>query len=171
MDFSFPGAFPDQQIDLTFRKEKFKRPHYVLVFAFQEGKLLFTHHKKRGWELPGGTRHAAEWPIRAAIREVYEETGAELASIEPIGQYTMSYPDQSHRIKSIYVAQIQQIHPLPPGFETDGIQLLMPPPNAEYILSKHDFSLLLKDDVYRFTLPVALSVMNKQARSIDSLDK
>lgn len=161
MIFSFPGAYPNQHIHLTFKKESFINPDFVLVYAFYKERLLFTHHKDRGWELPGGIRHPNEWPINAAIREVYEETGAELSSLEPIGQYTMFYPHRPDEVKTIYIAQIRELHPLPLGFETDEIQLLNPPPSPEKVLADSSFSLLLKDGVYRFSLPMAMKEMRK----------
>ena len=160
MTLLFPGAYPNQQIILTFQKEDFCDPGYVLIFAFAQEKLLFTHHRERGWELPGGTREPDEWPIMTAMREVYEETGAELSAIEPIGQYIINYPDQPRQIKTIYIAKIQQLHPLPSGFETDNRKLIEPP-DADNILINPQFSLLLKDGVYRHSLPVALAAQLK----------
>lgn len=156
MDFQFPGAFPHQQIHLTFNPEHFIEPGFVLIFAFYKEKLLFTHHQQRGWELPGGICKPNESPIEAAIRETYEETGADIAFLTPIGQYAMSYPTLPKQIKTIYVAQILKLHPLPCGFETDEIQLLNPP-TSEDIITNPNFSLLLKDGVYRYSLPIALS--------------
>jgi 8-oxo-dGTP diphosphatase len=157
VDLLFPGAYPHQRIHLSFNKKSFlAQPTFVLVYAFYENKLLFIHHRQRGWELPGGTCRVNEWPINAAKREVYEESGAELSYLEPIGQYLMVYPDQPQEAKTIYIAQIKAIHPLPPGFESDKIQLLNPPPNPDTILLDSDYSLLLKDNVYRYSLPVAL---------------
>lgn len=158
MDFSFPGAYPHQQIHLTFNKKAFNIPEAVLVYAFYDGKLLFTHHSKRGWELPGGTRKAHEWPINTVIREAYEEAGAELAALEPIGQYIIVHPHQPQHIKTIYIAHVQELHPLPKGFETDDRSLLIPP-DADTVFNDPAYSLLLKDNVYRFSLPVALSAL------------
>ncbi|MDI1351270.1 MAG: NUDIX domain-containing protein [bacterium] len=156
MDFSFPGAYPKQLISLTFNANHFSPAMHVLVYAFYQDKLLFTHHRQRGWELPGGKCLINESTETAAIREVFEETGADLDFIKPIAQYTITHPRQTQQIKTIFVAHVQQINSLPIGFETDKIQLIGPPPTAETIIANPEFSMLLKDNVYRFSLPVAL---------------
>lgn len=164
MNFSFPGAYPNQHIELTFNTDSFITPDFVLVFAFHQKKLLFTHHRERGWELPGGICKPCEWPMLAAIREVYEETGAELDSLLPIGQYIMSYPGQEQQAKTVYVARIRALHNLPSGFETDDIQLI-DPPDPDSILDNSDFSLLLKDKVYQYSLPVAIYLRDNLNKS------
>lgn len=155
----FAGVYPHQRIELTFESRSFKNPGHVLVYAFYENQLLFTHHRQRGWELPGGKCHAHERPIDAAIREVYEETGAVLSSLQPIAQYRIIHPKEALQIKTIYAACIQKIHPLPIQFETDGRQLLCPVPHPDHILNHADYSPLLKDDVYRLTRPAALAAI------------
>lgn len=164
MDYQFPGAYPNQQIRLTFNLEHLIEPGFVLIFAFYNTRLLFTHHKQRGWELPGGICKTDEWPIEAAIRETYEETGAELGSLKTIGQYIMNSPNQPQQTKTIFVAEILKIHPLPSGFETDAIQL-RDPPTSEEILANPEFSLLLKDAVYYHSLPVAVSALKQLHQS------
>lgn len=161
MEFSFSGAYPEQRIELTFDAANFQDPGYVLVYAFYKGKLLFTHHKKRGWELPGGCRNQDEWPIDTAIREVFEETGAVLKTVKPIGQYIIHSPRNKPQVKTIYYAQVKQFHPIPQGFETDDRQLL-PPPSPDSIISEPSFSLILKDEMYKYSLPVVLSVLSKK---------
>ncbi len=111
MVFSFPGVYPNQHIDLTFTPPFNPAPDFVLVYAFYQKQLLFTHHQSRGWELPGGKCNPGEWAIHTAIREVYEETGAELAALKPIGQYTLIYPNKVRQFKTIYLAQIETMHP------------------------------------------------------------
>ena len=64
-----------------------KRPPVELitatfVYAFDGDRLLMTHLKSRGWDLPGGHIEPGETPARAARREVYEETGARLNQID-----------------------------------------------------------------------------------------
>ena len=157
MSYEFPGAYAGQKVRLTFDAAEFAIPGYVLVFAFDEGgRLLLTRNKKRGWEVPGGTREAGEWPIQTAIREVYEETGAELRAIEAIAQYAVEMPGSAAMVKTIYVAQIEHLHPLPEGFETSERRLFDEPPAPLEVREDETFSPIMKDDVYRLALERAL---------------
>jgi 8-oxo-dGTP diphosphatase len=148
----FEGAYPGQRVRLSFDEADFQEPGCVLVFAFWEGKLLMTRHQKRGWEIPGGTCEPGEWPIQTAIREVYEETGAELAAIEPIGQYVVETDGAAPMVKTIYVAKVGRMHPLPDGFETEAVRLFAEPPSAAEVKAGAEYSSILKDDVYRLAL-------------------
>ncbi|MFD3354187.1 NUDIX domain-containing protein [Streptomyces fradiae] len=53
----------------------------VLLFDDEDRVLLVDPTYKPGWEFPGGVVERGEAPARAAIREVAEETGLELASV------------------------------------------------------------------------------------------
>lgn len=157
MKYQFDGVFPKQKIYLTFDVQDFLDPGYVLVFAFYKNQLLLTKHKKRGWELPGGKREKDESPISAAIRETYEETGAELSAIKHIAQYRIESPSAEIQIKTIYLADVWCFHDLPNGFETDAIKLVSELPTSESIKNDPYFSPLLKDDVYRLTRQYVLA--------------
>ena len=95
---------------------------HVLVMALtKEGQLILTHHKKRGWEIPGGKVEVGEQPEAAAHRELYEETGVKVSSLKWIGQYIIDQPEYGERVvKNIYLGQVAERHPLPEGFETKG---------------------------------------------------
>ncbi|MFJ8696603.1 NUDIX hydrolase [Streptomyces roseolilacinus] len=53
----------------------------VLLFDDRDRVLLVDPTYKPGWEFPGGVVERGEAPARAAMREVAEETGLELASV------------------------------------------------------------------------------------------
>ncbi|WP_149182866.1 NUDIX domain-containing protein [Streptomyces sp. TRM49041] len=53
----------------------------VLLFDEQDRVLLVDPTYKPGWEFPGGVVERGEAPARAAMREVAEETGLELAAV------------------------------------------------------------------------------------------
>ncbi|MFD2171517.1 NUDIX domain-containing protein [Tumebacillus lipolyticus] len=152
MKHTFAGSYAGQRVRLSFDLEDLVEAGYVLVFAFFEGKLLMTRHSKRGWELPGGTREPGEWTLQTAIREVYEETGAELTAIEPIGQYVIEADSMEPMVKTIYVAKVGQMHPLPDGYETEAVRLFAEPPAADEVKADAAYSLILKDDVYAHAL-------------------
>jgi 8-oxo-dGTP diphosphatase len=150
----FNGAYPNQRVRLTFDCQELLDPGYVLIFPFYQGRLQLTKHRERGWELPGGTRIPGEFPIQTVVREMYEETGSELDSVEPIGQYVIEAPNEPLFVKTIYVARICNMHPIPGGFETLAVELFDQPPSPEEIRTRDDYSPILKDDVYRLALDV-----------------
>src|SRR5690606_33971049 len=112
------------------------------------GRLLMVHHETRGWELPGGKAERGEHPMAAAVREVYEESGAVLKGLVWIGQYTLQ--NGHHQLtKNIYYGEVLRLDPLPPGFETDQIHLFDRPP---YPVAGQEFSYILQDQVYPLSL-------------------
>jgi len=137
------------QVVLTFDQSQFQTPGHVLVVPVWKGKLVMTNHKKRGIELPGGKIEAGETPLAAAVREVYEETGASLQSIQLVGQYAVAW-NGGEMIKSIYAAEVAELLPLPAETDTFGAIVLEELP-VQY---RHDpaFSDLVKDEVFPRTL-------------------
>lgn len=62
--------------------EKIGRHFTVAVFVVWEGKVLLHRHRKLGmWLPPGGHIEKDELPDDAALREVSEETGIEVALV------------------------------------------------------------------------------------------
>ncbi|GAA0367257.1 NUDIX domain-containing protein [Bacillus horti] len=144
--FQFKGAY-DHQIKLTlFPKAPLPAGH-VVVLAFYQDQLLFTKHKKRGLEWPGGKVEPNEQPVEAAIRELYEETGGLTSEIYLVGQYEVSSPDTSF-MKNVYVCHVQSIE-THTGIDTEGAILL--PIDVEPSVSK-GFSALVLDPVFEHVL-------------------
>lgn len=152
----FKGAFCGQKIVFYSDLKLFMEPNCALIIAFYHGDLILTYHKTRGWELPGGTRQSNEWIIQTAIRELYEETGAEVERIEPIAQYKIIEFDKLKYVKTIYISTVKSIHPLPYGYETDRIKLFKSPPKPESIKTDKSYSPLVKDMVYEYAIAIAL---------------
>ena len=64
-------------------------PNYKLSVAIfvlnKKGEILLVKNKIRGWEFPGGYVDHGETLEEAAVREVKEETGAEIRLIRFLG--------------------------------------------------------------------------------------
>lgn len=151
MGYQFPGAYGGE-VTLSFDPADRQQPGYVLVIPFYQGKLLLTKNKKRGWEVPGGTMEMGEMPILTAIREMYEETGAELEAIEQIGQYVITGETEQPMIKSVYIARVSAIHPLPPDFETEAVHICENIPESQNVKNDPTFSPIMQDDVYFYVI-------------------
>jgi 8-oxo-dGTP diphosphatase len=105
---SFKGAY-QHQIELTIFPRQTVKASHVVALALYRDKLLFTRHKERGLEWPGGKVEASETPLEAVIREIKEETGAIAQSVWLVGQYKV-IPDRDEAfVKNIYVVEIDQI--------------------------------------------------------------
>ena len=137
-------------IQLTFDLEHVDvdAARHVLIFPNYNHRLLMVHHQSRGWELPGGKVEKGEHPMAAAVREVYEESGAVLKGLQWIGQYSLR-SKRFQLTKNIYYGEVLRLEPLPEGFETDQIRLFDTPP---YPVDGKDFSYILQDRVYPLSL-------------------
>ncbi|KRE82534.1 hypothetical protein ASG89_14885 [Paenibacillus sp. Soil766] len=143
----FAGALPNQHILLS-KECLIEEVNCVLIFAFYQGKLVLVRHNCRGWELPGGSREEGESVIQTVIREMYEEAGGELASIERIGQYLIYEKNRLAFVKNIYISKVSSLRALPGGFETNDVMLLDAVPTQQAIMNDLTFSPLMKDNVF-----------------------
>lgn len=73
-----------------------KIPHTILgcgVMVYRDGKVLLAKRIAEGkpgyglYAMPGGTVEAGENPVEAAEREVVEETGLEVVTLESVGMW------------------------------------------------------------------------------------
>ena len=63
----------------------------VVCVSKYHDQYVFAYNKKRnGWEIPGGHIEPGETWQEAAVREMYEETGATKINIEPICAYKIT---------------------------------------------------------------------------------
>lgn len=140
----------NNKVKLSFDSHPFsKTPKHVLVICRYRDKWLLTKHKTRGMEFPGGKVEVNETAKEAAIREVKEETGATVESIDYIGQYHVDGKgDQVD--KNIYFAKISELVEQPTYYETDGPVLFRRLPRN--MKQKKSFSFIMKDDIVRHSL-------------------
>lgn len=82
----------------------------VAVFVVSDGKVLLHHHRKLGmWLPPGGHIERDELPDEAALREVLEETGVEVALVGERRE-DVEDPVQLHRPAGVQLEDIGPGH-------------------------------------------------------------
>lgn len=86
---------------------------YVVICSRYDGKWLLSQHKMRDtWETQGGHIEPGETPLRAAQRELYEESGVRNASFYPVCDY-YGYNSKSHSNGVVFLADIHDLGTLP----------------------------------------------------------
>ncbi|WP_077619154.1 RNA deprotection pyrophosphohydrolase [Bacillus sinesaloumensis] len=151
------------EVNLSFTPDPFSAyPKHVWVICRYKGQWLLTSHSERGLEFPGGKVEEGETPEAAAIREVMEETGAEVRELEYIGQYKVNGKGKTI-IKNIYFAEIERLLEKNNYFETKGPVLLKDIPLAT-IKNDRRYSFIMKDDVLLHSIDyVKKSIKTKKA--------
>jgi len=96
------GSIPDQE--LTFS----------VSVAMMNGQYLFCRHSERTtWECPGGHIEPGESPLEAAKRELYEETGAVAADVQPVCIYSVESPERPLSFGLLCRAQVTELGEIP----------------------------------------------------------
>lgn len=97
---------------------------FTVIAARFDGHWIFSRHKARTtWEIPGGRREPGERIEETARRELWEETGAEQAFLQPISVYAVT-KDEETKYGMLYIAEAAQMGPLPVEFEMAETVLL-----------------------------------------------
>jgi 8-oxo-dGTP diphosphatase len=142
--YQFKGAY-DYLIELTLYPKQVEKAGHVVVLPLYQNQFLFTKHKERGIEWPGGKIEERETPLQAAIRELREETGGQASSMWFVGQYKVQKKNKEFFIKNIYSAHVDFVDPFHSGQDTYGPILI--PCNINP-LTGEGFSPLVTDGVF-----------------------
>lgn len=142
--------FYHNTVELSFEKYPFStNPKHVWVICKYKGQWLLTDHQRRGYEFPGGKVEEGESPEQAAKREVLEETGGNVSSINYLGQYRVTGKDKII-IKNIYFAEVGELLNQQHYFETNGPILFNEFP--QNIKRDRRFSFIMRDEVFSHSL-------------------
>lgn len=133
------------KVELSFSSNAFeqKAKHVFVICKYLDAWLL-TKHSIRGLEFPGGKVEAGETLNEAAIREVYEETGAKIEGLTQIAEYRVS--DQKNTfVKAVFWGKINSIDKKNSYFETNGPVLVKD--NLLDMRFGEEYSFIMKDEV------------------------
>lgn len=137
-------------VTLAFKENAFEESAmHVLVICRYKGQWLLTRHSSRGLEFPGGKVESGETLEETARREVMEETGGELQSLESIGEYKVDSAQASFT-KRIFYGEVARINRQEDYLETAGPALVSGDLLTDRM--KDEYSFIMKDDVVKRSL-------------------
>ncbi len=136
-------------VKLSFIKNEWNQEaKHVLVICQYKNQWLLTAHKQRGLEFPGGKRECRETIIQTAHREVFEETGGIIESLQWVATYQVF--GEEPFVKDVFFARISQLNPKEEYQETEGPVLV----HGDIMKLRWDpsYSFIMKDDVITFCI-------------------
>ena len=146
-------------VKLSFLNDSFsKEADHVLVICRFFDQWLLTRHKERGWEFPGGKREPGETIEVAAFREVEEETGAKLKNLHFIGEYEVTYENNSF-VKAIFSGEVETLTKKENYLETNG-PILVGGDLLSLRFQDH-YSFIMKDRVVEIALDKIMDLVAK----------
>lgn len=96
---------------------------FVVTAARFHDQWVFSRHRERStWDMPGGHREAGESVDEAAARELWEETGAEKAKLNPVCVYSVTKNGET-KYGMLYFAEIEVLRNIPEGSEMAEVLL------------------------------------------------
>lgn len=103
---------------------------FAVIGARLDGRWIFCrHHERDTWEIPGGHIEPGESADEAALRELWEETGAVDAEIKRIGVYGVE-KDGLETFGMLYFAEVSRLGMLPLESEIKEVKIFSYLPDA-----------------------------------------
>ncbi|HSI66895.1 MAG TPA: NUDIX domain-containing protein [Planococcus sp. (in: firmicutes)] len=126
-----------KKCELSFQKNGFSMiSRHVLIISKFNGKWVLTDHPERGLEFPGGKAETGESLVEAAVREIYEETGACADQLEWLAEYKVNA--EKPFCKTVFLACISRMEEVPLR-ETNGAVLV------DHLALDDRYSFLMRD--------------------------
>ncbi|MFS0644300.1 RNA deprotection pyrophosphohydrolase [Siminovitchia sp. 179-K 8D1 HS] len=139
------------RVTLAFEKNAFEQsPGHVLAICRYQDEWLLTNHSIRGLEFPGGKLEEGESVKDAAIREIFEETGAAANIQSYVGEYLVEENEGASFVKAIVLAKVLKLEKKEHYHETKGPVLI----KGDLLSKVHgdEFSFIMQDRVLKETL-------------------
>jgi 8-oxo-dGTP diphosphatase len=129
-------------------------------FAFNQQQILLTQLKRRGWDIPGGHIDPGETPQQATIREVWEETYAQVEIIDLVGIQELEifspHPEQGWdlplSIQVFFRVRILALAPFEGHFESSARKFFSPA-EARCVLTMANHAGLYEEALRRSLAP------------------
>jgi 8-oxo-dGTP diphosphatase len=96
---------------------------YVVIAArFGDGWIFVRHRRRQGYELPAGHPDTGEESVRAAARELTEETGAIDFVMEPLSYYFVE-TGEGRQYGRLFLAEVERLGKIADSDEIEGIKV------------------------------------------------
>ncbi len=107
---------------------------FVVVISKYNEKILLSRHKERTtWETQGGHIEIGETPYDAAVRELFEESGATDFDIVPFCDYWAGDPNTGEGANGmVFTANIRKLGEIPNSEMAETREFDAPPDNLTY---------------------------------------
>lgn len=99
----------------------------VVIFAVSPGGFVVADIPGRGWCTPSGRLEPAETPLEAARRETWEEIGAVVETLQPLGCFLLQPTDDPAAEPlafPTYLTYVTAYGAIPPDSESRGVRCL-----------------------------------------------